>query len=147
MGWDKRIRPEIAPSADRFATVAIAQIFRHFGLRGQKWIWQFANGFSITGSLSQQHLFPPSGKLVTRAPRAELYRSDAARFRERAPRCGTKDAQTLWGEVITQGKKGWLSDPIPLAANGKPTTWKSERYNISFRFGVAQAEKSAHATT
>ena len=90
--WGKRIRPEIAPAAGRFATVALAQLFRHYGLRGQKWLWQFANGFPITGSLSQVHLFPPSKKEEVRAPRAELYESSSARFRERAPRCGTKDA-------------------------------------------------------
>ena len=140
--WNKRIKPEIAPAAGRFATVAIDQLFRHFGLQGQKWLWQFANGFAITGSLSQKRLFPVSEKAAdSRNPRAELYRSAASRFRERAPGSGKKDAQALWDEALTQGQKGWLSEPIPLAANGKPTTWKSERYNIAFRFGVSQAEK------
>ena len=95
-------------------------MFRHFGLRGQKWMWQLANGFPATCPLSQKHLFPLSDKAATRTPRAELYQSASARFRERAPRCGTNDAQDLWGEAIAQSGKGWLSDPIPLAANGKP---------------------------
>ena len=57
---DRRILPEIAPSEGRFAAVALSQLFRHYGLRGQKWLWQFANGFPITGSLSQADLVPPS---------------------------------------------------------------------------------------
>lgn len=139
--WGNRIRPEIAPSAGRFATVAIAQLFRHFGIRGQKWMWQFSNGSPITGSLSQQHLSPPSEKEVMRTPRAEMYTSESARFRKRASRCGTTDAQALWGEALAQCGKVRLSDPIPLAVDGKPTTRKSDRPNVAFRFGVAQAAK------
>ena len=141
VSWDRCIRPEIAPAAGRFATVALSQLFRHYGLPGQKWLWQFANGFPITGSLSQIHLFPISKREVDRAPRAELCESASSRFRERASRCGTKDAGVLWDEALSHVEKGWLSDPIPLAENGKPVTWKSERFNVAFRFGVRQDDK------
>ena len=100
--WGKRIRPEIAPSAGRFSTVSIDQMFLHFCLRGKKRIWQCANGFPTTGSVSQEHLLPVSKKDVTRARRAEMYETAAERFRERARHCGAKDAQSLWDEAPAQ---------------------------------------------
>ena len=139
--WNEKIRSEIAPAAANFQTAAISQLFRHFGLQGQRWLWQFANGFPITGSLSQKHLSPESDKEVSRIHQSDLYDAARARFKERANHCGTKDAQLLWDEAVSQWKKGWLSEPIPLAPDGNPTTWKSSSFNIAFRFGVTQADK------
>ena len=139
--WNKCIHPEIAPAAGKFDTVAISQMFRHFGLRGQRWLWQFANGFPIAGTLSQVNLFPPFKEGVTRIHQSELYDTAQARFKERARHCGTKDAQVLRGEAIDQGGKDWLSEPIPIAADGEASTWRSNSFNVAFRFGVAQAEK------
>ena len=42
---------------------------------------------------------------------------------------------------MTQHTQGWLEAPIPLNSEGRPTTWRPQRFNIAFRFGVEQAEK------
>ena len=104
--WNKCIRPEIAAAAGGFETVAISQLFRRFGLQGQRWMWQFANGFPIAGSLSQKPLFPGPKKDVSRIRQSELYDTARARFKERARRCGANDAQDISGEAIAQGGMG-----------------------------------------
>ena len=92
--WDAQIRPEIRPEAGKLKTAALAQRCRHFNLGGQRWLCQFANGFSITGERSQKGVFPPAPeeKLHPRIPRAEISRSAEARFRERAAKSGVKNA-------------------------------------------------------
>ena len=98
-------------------------------------------GFPITGVLSQKHTFElakPDRDLLTRS---ELYRSAAHRFRDRAARSGFKNCAALWDEAMSQHSQGRLEAPIPLNSDGRPTTWRSQRFNIAFRFGVEQAEK------
>ena len=47
----------------------------------------------------------------------------------------------LWGEPLQQVEKSWLFPHHPLADDGKPLSWHSGRFNISFRFGVSHADK------
>ena len=37
--------------------------------------------------------------------------------------------------------EGWLLNPVPISSDGKPLLWNSKQYNVSFRFGVLQADK------
>ena len=45
------------------------------------------------------------------------------------------------GEALQKVGKGWLLPPTPLDLDGRPFTWRSSQFNISFRFGVEQADK------
>ena len=38
-------------------------------------------------------------------------------------------------------EEGWLIGPVSLPHDGKPLLWSSKPYNVSFRFGVLQADK------
>ena len=140
--WDEQIHKAIAPAAGKLKTVALAQLFRHYGLGGQRWLCQFAKGFPITGELSQKSDFPISKKdAPTPIQRREVFRTAEARFRERATKSGMKDAQPLWNEAAQQVRLGWLTPPVPLQADGRPAELKLKRYNIAFRFSVDQADK------
>ena len=65
----------------------------------------------------------------------------AARFRERAAKSGLKNAAPLWADSMGQVKEGRLLHPGPIPHDGKPLLWSSKQYNVSFRFGVLQADK------
>ena len=78
------------------------------GLGGQRWLGQFALGFPITGSLSQSLTFETDETVLQPLRRAQLYDTASARFREQAAKSGRKNAQLLWGEPLSQAKKGWL---------------------------------------
>ena len=41
-------------------------------------------------------------------------------------------------ELVQEGR---LLGPVPLSPDGQPLFWSSKRYNVSFRFGVLQADK------
>ena len=60
---------------------------------------------------------------------------------ERAAKSGWENAESLWKEATGQKSKGWMPDPIPLTASGRPIDQPTGGYNIVFRFGVEQAEK------
>ena len=139
--WGAKIKPAILPEAGKLKTAALAQLCRHFGLGGQRWLCQFANGFSINGGLSQKGVFHPSHEEnpQPRTPRVELCRSADVRFRERAAKSGVKNAGPLWKEALEQVEKGWLSPPSQLRSDGRPYSWKLKGFNIAFRFGVEQA--------
>ena len=47
-------------------------------------------------------------KDTDRLPRAHLYASAAARFREREPQSGHKDAHLLWGDALWEVEIGRL---------------------------------------
>ena len=139
--WNSCIPPDTQPAAGKLNTVALSQLMGQCGISGRKWIDQFAFGFPITSALSQKHTFEltePDHDLIARS---DLYRSAAHRFRDFASRSGFKNGSALWGEATTQHKHGWRGAPIPLNADGRPTTWRSKRYNIAFRCGVDHAEK------
>ena len=119
MKWGSRITPDLISSTGKLKTVALSHRFRRYGLGGQRWLRQFANGFPITGQLSQRSVVPLSDKRPSLLRRSELIRSAEARFRERASQSGTKDAQTLWNEAVRQVRKGWLSPPIPPSRGRK----------------------------
>ena len=139
--WGKFIPTALAPAAGNLNTVALSQLTDHCGIAGQRWVDQFAFGFPITGVLSQKRSFELSAPDSDLLSHMDLFRSAAQRFRDRAARSGYKNGAALWGEAISQHNIGWLSDPIPLNADGRPTTWRSPRYNVAFLFGVEQAEK------
>ena len=141
--WDACIPPELLPAAGRLKTVAIKQLMGVCGMGGTRWLDQFAFGFPITGLLSQKFLFGVDDKADPSAilPLPELFKTAASRFRERAEKSGRKNAQPLWDEALEQVKKGWLLPPAELAADGRPASWRSEKYNIAFRFGVLQQDK------
>ena len=139
--WNRSIPPSLAPAAGKLNTVALSQLMDLCGIAGQRWVDQFAFGFPITGVLSQKHSFDPSTPEADILSHMDLYRSAAQRFRDRAARSGYKNAPALWDEAISQHNLGWLSPPIPLNADGRPTTWHSPHHNVAFRFGVEQAEK------
>ena len=54
-----QIHPEIRPAPGKLKTVAIAQLFRHFKIGGQRWVTQFAKVFPISGKLSHRKTPPP----------------------------------------------------------------------------------------
>ena len=141
--WDNSIAPEILTAAAKFRTVALKQLLRQHNLGGARWLGQFAFGFPITGSLSQRYTYDLADrdKLKDRIPRSQLFEAASLRFRERAAKYGHKDAQVIWGEALQQVEKGWLFAPHPLSADGKPLSWRAGRFDISFRFGVSQADK------
>lgn len=73
--------------------------------------------------------------------RSELSRSSESRFRVRAAHPGSKDSLQLWGEAAQQVRKGWITPPVPLHADGRQAQWWVKQFNIAFRFGVDQADK------
>ena len=139
--WNANIPESISAAAGKFQIVAVKKLLRQLGVGGEAWLDQFAFGFPITGKLSQRFLFPQAKKSTAGIPRDGLFSSAAARFRERAAKSGMKNAAPLWDEAMEQVKEGWLLPPVPLSPDGKPLYWKSKRHNVSFRFGVLQADK------
>ena len=70
-----------------------------------------------------------------------LFETKADRFRARDPKSTSRFPQQLRGEALAQVEKGWLNPPGPLDSDGKPPDVPSERFNLAFRFGFAQAYK------
>ena len=138
---NSHIPPALVPAAGRLNAVALPQLMDMCGISGRKWIGQFAFGFPITGILSQKHTFEMTAPDHDIHSRADIFRSAVQRFRDRASRSGFKNGAALWDEATTQHAQGWLSAPLPLNADGRPTAWRSKSYNIAVRFGVEQAGK------
>lgn len=139
--WDKAIAPSLGPAAGKIRTLALKNLARQLGLGADRWLDQFAVGFPITGTLSQVKAFPhkpPKGDFIQKDT---IYKTAEARFRERAPKSGWKNAEALWKEAMEQHSMGWLAAPVPLNDSGRPTDQPSGNYNIVFRFGVEQADK------
>ena len=114
---------------------------RDFDIGGRAWIDQFSFSFPIAGRLSQRHLFPPDMKVGEITPPSQLSDASGARFRERAAKPGRKNAQLFRGEAMGQVQAGCLVPPSELSPDGRPLTWRSGDFNISFRHWVSQQEK------
>ena len=90
--------------------------------------------------MSQKYLFPRSKKQDVRLPAHQLFGSDPARFRGRAAKYGREDGPLLWSAAMEHGHEGRLLPPVPLSDGGDPLSWRSRRYNVSFRIGVLQSD-------
>ena len=117
--WDKAIPDGIKLAAGNLKTVALSQLMRQCGLKGEKRIRQFPNGFQITGELSRKSAYELSKKYQTVIPLSCLYETAFARFKERAAKSGHANAQVMRGEALAKVGKGWLTPPVPLDASGK----------------------------
>ena len=139
--WGANIDRAIIPSDVGIQTMALRQLADFFGFDASEWQGQFAVGSPIAGDLSQKATSPaktPKGSLL---PRNRMFTSAEARFRERAPESGWRNAESLRKEAIEQQEKGMLTHPSLLSASGRPADRQSGGFNIAFRFGVEQADK------
>ena len=139
--WNARIPGSIPAASGKFQTAAAKQLLHHLNVGVSALIGQFAYGFPIAGKLSQAFLFPSGKKSDDRLPVSEIFDSPAARFRGRSAKFGLKNDAPLRPDAMGQAKEGWLLHPVPLSHDGKPLLWSSRQYNVSFRFGVPQADK------
>ena len=71
----------------------------------------------------------------------QLFQAASPSFRERPRKAGAKNAPQIWGDSLTQVKKGWPTPtpPVELDEDGRPKGCKARMCNIAFRFGVEQA--------
>lgn len=115
-----QIHAEIQPAAGKLKTVALAHRFRLYGMGGQRWLCQFADGFPVAGDISLRDVSQAADKFHTRLPRRDISRSSEARFRARASKSVTKNALPLWGGVDVQVEEGWIAPPAPLQADARP---------------------------
>ena len=137
--WDSQILSEIRPSAGKLKTVALAQLFRHHGLGGKRWICEFTNGFPITCDQSHRDVIPAADGIPARISCIEFPQSDAARFRERAAKSGKKNVLLMWTEAAGQVDKGWLAPPVLLHTDGRPHRWMLKGFDVAFLFGSDRA--------
>ena len=121
--------------------MAAKQLIRGLNVGGAAWIDQSSYGFPIAGKMSQEFLSPRGKQSTARIHVSDIFATSAARFRERDAKYGMKNADPMWAESMKQVGEGWILDPVPLSTDGKPLLWSSKRYNVSFRFGVLQADK------
>ena len=98
-------------------------------------------GFPITGSPPQRFTFEKEAAKFPRIPCKQLYVTAPTRFRDRVAKSGFKNAKAFRGESLQQMEKGWVMPPTPLDMDGRPFTWRSSQFNISFRYGVEKAGK------
>ena len=144
--WEGQIRSAIRPAAGKLKTVALAQLFRNHGIGGQRWLRLFANGFPITGDLSQLDCFPASEKKVpARISCSELSRSDAPRFRERAAKSSKKTSLQLWAEAAGQVGKSWLAPPAPPSYGRSSSQLEVEGFHLSFSLRGEESCESSGA--
>ena len=142
--WGGIIDPALKPAAGKIRTLTIRHHAAQCGLGGERWMDQFETGLPNTWAMSQKGVPPPPTHpqvFGAIGGPALLFSMGEARFRERAPRAGSKNAPQLWDETMGKVKKGWLCPPLSLADSGCPDGFSPGRYNIAFRFGVEQAAK------
>ena len=139
--WNACIPGSISAAGGKFQTADATHLLHQLYVGGEAWIDQFAYGFPITGPLSREFLAPRWEKSASRLPVLEIFATSASRFRERAAKYGMKNASPLWAEAMEQVEEGWLLGPVPLPHDGKPLLRSSNRYNVSYRFGVLLAAK------
>ena len=112
--WNDHINPVIKPVDGKVKTAALRRQARFCGFGAPKWMGQFSFGFPIAGDLSQKNTFPREENNTPILRRCRLFTSDEARFRERSPKSGWKNASDLWKEAMAQREKGWMSSPFLL---------------------------------
>ena len=139
--WAAEILPPIRPADGEVHTLEIPPLASHCGIGGALRLGRFPRGFPMAGALSQKGVFALSKLDETALFPTLLFRTAAARFRERAAKSGMKNAARLWSEATEQVDKGWLFPPVELAPSGQQTGFSRHGYNVDFRFGVEQADK------
>ena len=139
--WDSFRPPELGGAGGGARSVAILSLLRQFNLGGDRWMSQFIFGFPTCGIFSQSGVFPTCDKAKPPVSLSVLWKSSQKRFRERAKASGYKNAVPLWAEALEQVSSGWLSEPLPISANGDVPGLQVGSANIAFRFGVEQQEK------
>ena len=140
--WYRFVPEELKQATGPIHIALLAHLTRFTRMKGANWIMQFVTGFPITGTLSQDGVFPRSATVGGELLDAEnLNATKTARFRARAPRANSRPTQDLRGEAISQVSKGWLEAPLPLEDNGNIRDSSGEKINIAFRIGVSQTDK------
>ena len=131
--------PSARPAAGEIHILALRHLAEFCGMGASKWMGQFAVGIPITGDLSQDRASPHKNPEGSPLPKKQIFASEEARFRERAPKSGWENAADLRTQSLGQSSKAWLVAPVILAESGRPADLPSGGYSKSFRFGGEQA--------
>ena len=129
------ILPPIMPSDAEVRTMSIRHLSAQCGIGGARWQDQFAVGFPITWILSQKGVSPLTNPEETAMGHALLFRTAAARCRERATKSGMGNASLLRSDALEKVEKGRMCPPAELAPSGQPAGFPRRGSNIAFRFG------------
>ena len=77
--WGEAIPDGVKPAVGRLETVSAIHLMQQCGIRGQKWLRQFAHGAPIDGELSQRFAYKAGGKHQAVLPRSRVYEDDSVR--------------------------------------------------------------------
>ena len=138
--WRGMIHAQIAPAAGRVKPNTLTALAPQCNLGDRVWLQHFLFGFKLVVDLPQHRCYAIRNKEArkTPLPLERVLRSPSARFSDRDAKSGSKNAQVLRGEAISQQKKGWLTSPFELGAPKDPFTLSCRKLKASFLFGVEQ---------
>ena len=139
--WYQKVDPRIHCAAGKFNFIAMMSLMDQFNMGGKAWLRQFVWGFPITGDLSQAGVYPTDPMVQPAPDLSKLWDETAIRYQTRAKGSVWPNADHLWTEALGQVRKGWLSAPLPINANGQCPDAAIGPINISFRFAVDQMNK------
>ena len=139
--WDDQMPNKGQRRPPTLKTVALLHLMKNFGLGGDRWLQQFVFGFPIIGEMDQTGVYPRDDSKRPPPPLEGIWKDNQKRFMTRARASGFLNAQLLWDEAMSQVKKGWLADPLPVDPNGNVATYEKGSVVLAFRFGVDQLDK------
>ena len=141
--WASLAPPEIAQVSSNLHIPLLKHCLKAFGMEGDRWVNGFIFGFPMTGTHSQENVYPID-RGVAPAADINIWDDSVERFLTRSKAASSSHDACLWEEALSQVNSGWLEGPWELVHVGSPiipSIPQPININHAFRFGVAQGEK------